>query len=218
MRLALESLQYSNNGSSDRAFRTADVETTPSSMTKFYEHYMALIASEKPFIASIAEKMLYWLVFAIEPLRASDIICAISLGLTEADERVLQPIDGAKLAQCCQGLIDFDQEADTLRLVHRSAREFLCQKLDSSIAHTYMGKVCLLVITTWEQQADQSALSLTHNMAATGEEGLFAYARRNYLRHVFQAVSTDQRIGPFIDTDDVGFLGPMGRSHKKHKH
>ena len=217
MRLALESLQHSKNDSSDGIFRTADAETTPSSLTKFYEQYIGLIASEKPFIASIAEKMLYWLVFAIEPLRASDVICAISLGLAEAEERVLQPIDGAKLAQCCQGLIDFHQEADTLQFVHQSAREFLCQKLDSSIAHTYLGKVCLLALTTLEQQADQSALRLTEKMAATGEEGLFAYARRNYLRHVFQAVSTDQRIGPFIDTDDVGFLGPMGGSCKIYK-
>lgn len=99
-----ESLQYSTNESSDHASRITDAETTPSSLTRFYEQYIALIASEKPVIASVAEKTLYWLVFATEPLPASDIACAISLGLAEAEERLVQPIDGAKLAQCCQGL------------------------------------------------------------------------------------------------------------------
>ena len=99
----------------------------------FYEQYMALIASETPLVASIAEKTLYWLIFALEPLRAQDIAPAICMGLNEADEKLIQPVDGAKLAQYCKGLITFHEESDELRLVHQSAKEFLCQKLDNSL-------------------------------------------------------------------------------------
>lgn len=155
----------------------------------------------------MAEKTLYWLVFAIELPRASHIACAISLGLAETDERSVRPIDGAKLAQCCQGLLDFHPATDTLQFVHSSAKEFFCQKLNGNMAHSYLGKICLLALTTLEHHPDQPPLNITYSSSITGEEGLFAYARKHYLRHCVQAVSTDQRIGPFIDADDLGFLG-----------
>lgn len=164
----------------------------------------------------MAEKTLYWLVFALEPLRAQDITFAISIGLNEADEKLVQPVDGAKLAQCCKGLVTFRPESDELRLVHQSAKEFLCQKLDSSLAHAYLGKVCLLALTTMARQDDSSGGTLNVGSAMTGEEGLFAYARRNYLIHGFQALSLDQRIGPFIDADEVGFSSGTFNSNGPH--
>ncbi len=200
VRLALESLQSSAKDSK------AAPESTPSSLTTFYEQYIAVIASETPLVASVAEKTLYWLMFALEPLRARDIAFAISMGLDEADEQLMQPIDGTKLAQCCKGLVTFREESDELCLVHQSAKEFLCQKLDNSLAHVYLGKVCLLALTTMARREDSSGTSLNQGSAMSGEEGLFAYARRKYLVHGFQALSLDQRIGPWIDADDVGFL------------
>ena len=209
MRLALESLQSS---------RSAEVEGIPSSLIRFYEQYIALIASESPVAASIAKKTLYWLLFAAEPLSASDVARAISLGMNEADETGVRPIDGAKLAHCCQGLIDFCEEDDSLQLVHQSAKDFLCQKLDSNMAHTYLSKVCLLALTTFEYQADQPASNSTDSVAAARENGLLSYARRNCQRHALQAVSTDQRIGPFMHADDVGFMELKGPCQKRLKY
>ena len=203
VRHVLESLRSSAKDSKET------LETTPSSLslTTFYEEYLARIASETPLVASIAEKTLYWLIFALEPLRAQDIAVAICIGLNEADEKLVQPVDGAKLAQCCKGLVTFREESDELCLVHQSAKEFLCQKIDNSLAHAYLSKVCLLALTTMARWEDSSETSLDKGGAMSGEEGLFAYARRKYLIHGFQALSLDQRIGPWIDADEVGFLG-----------
>lgn len=206
VRLALESLQSSAKDSKDSESGASALKTIPSSLATFYDQYMAVIASEESVIASIAEKTLYWLVFALEPLRARDIAFAISMGLNEADKKLVQRVDGAKLAQCCKGLVTFREESDNLALVHQSAQEFLCQKLDNSLAHAYLGKICLLALTTMARQDESSGAILTEGSAMTGEEGLFAYARRQYLIHGFQALSLDQRIGPYIDADDVVFL------------
>ncbi len=211
VRLALESLQSSPKDSKGSRSGGSSRETTSNSLAAFYEQYVAEIASETPIVASVAEKTLYWLAFALDPLRARDISFAISLGLEEADEKLVQPIDGAKLAECCKGLVTFRAESDELSLVHQSAKEFLCQRLDNSLAHTYLGKVCLLALTTMARQEDSSVTSLNAGSTMTGEEGLFAYARQKYLVHGFQALSSDQRIGPYIDADDVGFL--TGGSH-----
>ena len=189
-----------------------------SSITTFYEQYIAVIASEPPLVASIAEKTLYWLTFALEPLRARDIVSAISMGMDEADENLIQPVDGAKIAQCCKGLVAFSEESDDLRLVHQSAKEILCQKLDNSLAHAYLAKVCLLTLTTMARQEDSAGTSLIEGGEMSGEEGLFAYARRKYLIHDFQALSLDQRIGPYIDADEVGFLsGGLSVNTRKRK-
>ena len=100
-----------------------------------------------------------------------------------------------------------------------SKREgILCQKLDNSLAHAYLGKVCLLALTTTVRQEDSSEMSLNQGRAMSGEEGLFAYARRKYLIHGFQALSLDQRIGPWIDADEVGFLsGGCSSNRRKRK-
>ena len=194
VRHALESLQ-------------SPAKDSKATLATFYEQYIALMASETPLVASIAEKTFYWLIFALEPLRAQDIAFAICLGLNEADAKLIQPVDGAKLTQYCKGLVTFREESDELCLVHQSAKEFLCQKLDNSLAHAYLGKVCLLTLTTMARQEDSSETSLNQGREMSGEEGLFAYARRKYLIHGFQALSSDQRIGPWIDADEVGFLG-----------
>ena len=206
IRRALEFRQYSVKDSK---------AATLSSLT---DKFIAMIASETPLVASIAEKTLYWLTFALEPLRARDIVFAISMGIEEADEKLIQPIDGAKIAQWCKGLVIFSEETDDLCLIHRSVKEFLCQKLDNSLAHAYLAKVCLLTLTTMARQEESSGTSLNEGGAMSGEEGLFAYARQNYLIHGFQALSLDRRIGPYIDADEVGFLsGGLSINQQKRK-
>lgn len=85
----------------------------PPTLTHLYNTYMALIATENTIIASIAEKTFYWVTFAQEPLPAQDIAFAITLGLSEADEETVRPIDGPKLAQYCISIVHF-QKPDRL--------------------------------------------------------------------------------------------------------
>ena len=217
VRLALESLKLSTKVLKDSGSGASFQENASISISTFYEQYVAAVASETPIVASVAEKTLYWLAFALEPLRARDVSFAISLGLEEADEKLLQPVDGGKLAKCCKGLVTFRAESDELSLVHQSAKEFLCQRMDNSLAHTYLAKVCLLALTTMARQKDSFGMSLNAGSMMTGEDGLFAYARRKYLVHGFQALSLDQRIGPYIDADEVGFLAGVSSSSNKRK-
>ena len=218
VRLALESFKSSTKALKDSGSGASSQEDASISISSFYEQYVAAVASETPIVASVAEKTLYWLAFALEPLRARDISFAISLGLEEADEKLVQPVDGAKLAKCCKGLVTFRAESDELSLVHQSTKEFLCQRMDNSLAHTYLAKVCLLALTTMARKEDSSGTGLNAGSMMAGEEGLFAYAQRKYLVHGFQALSLDQRIGPYIDADDVGFLaGGSSSSSNKHK-
>lgn len=146
------------------------------------------------------ERTFYWLVFSLEPLRARDIAFAICLGLEEADEQQLKPLNAARISDCCKGLVVYIAP-DELRLVHLSAKEFLCQRLDSSLAHMYLAKICLSALTSMAHRPDADTSLCDEE--SSGQEGLYAYAQRNYLLHGFKAIALDQRVGPYIDADEL---------------
>jgi hypothetical protein len=171
----------------------------PPTLTHLYNTYMALITTENPIIASIAEKTFYWVTFAQEPLPAQDIAFAITLGLSEADEETVRPIDGPKLAQYCIGMVHF-QKPDRLLVQHPTVMEFLCQRLDNSLAHMYLAKICMKSLTTMAAQRDRNDMAKEDRSSA---EGLFAYAQKHYMMHGFKAIASDQRVGPFVDADTL---------------
>lgn len=155
------------------------------------------IVSQSPRIASVIEKTFYWLVFGLEPLRARDITVAIQLGLNEIDENQFKPLDPAHISQCCKGLV-LEDPIDKLRFVHPSATEYLCRRLDSSLAHVYLAKICLSVLAcTVQGHGSVPGVS----MELSGAEGLRVYAQRNHQTHMLKALALDQRIGPYVDPD-----------------
>lgn len=170
----------------------------PGTLEAAYSHLITSIVSQSPRIASVIEKTFYWLVFGLEPLRARDVTAAIQLGLNEIDENQLKPLDPAQISQCCKGLVVEDPTGQ-LRFVHPSATEYLCQRLDNSLAHVYLAKICLaaMTCTTVPEHGSASADS----MELSGAEGLRAYAQRNHQTHMFKALALDQRIGPYVDPD-----------------
>ena len=178
----------------------AEQEKIPSSLEAAYSHLIRNVASKDPITASVMERTFYWLVFALEPLRARDITFAICLGLAETDEQQLKPLDAYRLSNCSKGLV-VHTPPDELRLVHPSAKEFLCQRLDSSLAHTYLAKICLAALTSMAHRPD--AEQSPHEEVSSGQQGLFEYAQRNYLIHGFKALALDRRIGPYIDADEL---------------
>lgn len=173
----------------------------PGTLEAAYSQLITSIVSQSPRIASIIEKTFYWLVFGLEPLRARDISAALQLGLNEIDGNQLKPLDPAHISQCCKGLV-VEDPIDQLRFVHHSASEYLCQRLDSSLAHVYLAKICLAVLTcTYVGTVPANGSAPGASMELSGAEGLRAYAQRNHQTHMFKALALDQRIGPYVDPD-----------------
>lgn len=175
----------------------------PGTLEAAYSHLITGIVSQSPRIASIIEKTFYWLVFGLEPLRARDITAALQLGLDEIDGNQLKPLDAAHISQCCKGLV-VEDPVDQLRFVHHSASEYLSQRLDNSLAHVYLAKICLAVLTSTYDgtvPANINGSAPGASMELSGAEGLRAYAQRNHQTHMFKALALDQRIGPYVDPD-----------------
>lgn len=196
--------QSLRNAAASRIYQETSQEPPkhlPGTLEAAYSHLIASIVSQSPRVASIIEKTFYWLVFGLEPLRARDISSALQLGLNEIDENQLKPLDPAYISQCCKGLV-VEDPIDQLRFVHHSASEYLCQRLDSSLAHVYLAKICLTVLTgTSDGTVPANGYAPGASMELSGAEGLLAYAQRNHQTHMFKALALDQRIGPYVDPD-----------------
>lgn len=194
--------QSLKNAAASRIYQEPSQEPSnqlPGTLEAAYSHLITGIVSQSPRTASVIEKTFYWLVFGLEPLRARDITAAIVLGLNEIDENQLKPLDPAHISKCCMGLV-VEDPVDHLRFVHHSATEYLSQRLDSSLAHVYLAKICLAVMTcTSTESGHESAPD--DGMELSGTEGLLAYAQRNHQTHMFKALMLDQRIGPYVDPD-----------------
>lgn len=194
--------QSLKNAAASRIYQEPSQEPSnqlPGTLEAAYSHLITGIVSQSPRTASVIEKTFYWLVFGLEPLRARDITAAIVLGLNEIDENQLKPLDPAHISKCCMGLV-VEDPVDHLRFVHHSATEYLSQRLDSSLAHVYLAKICLAVMTcTSTEPGHESAPD--DGMELSGTEGLLAYAQRNHQTHMFKALMLDQRIGPYVDPD-----------------
>lgn len=175
----------------------------PGTLEAAYSHLITGIVSQSPRIASIIEKTFYWLVFGLEPLRGRDISAALQLSLNEIDGNQLKPLDPAHISQCCKGLV-VEDPIDQLRFVHHSASEYLSQRLDSSLAHVYLAKICMAVLTcTCVRTVPANGSAPGASMELSGAEGLRAYAQRNHQTHMFKALALDQRIGPYVDPDEL---------------
>jgi hypothetical protein len=175
---------------------SSSIPTIPESLEVIYDQILNEIVSGKTPEASIVEKTLYWVIFALEELRSGDVLAALCLGLDEDDEKFLKPFDLATLVGCCKGLITTKE--DKLLLAHSSTKEYLCQRLNSSLAHVYLAKMCLAILTSMEPDP---TVEREANRDMTSDEALYGYAQRNYLIHGFKALSLDQRIGPYIEAD-----------------
>jgi len=92
--------------------------------------------------ANLAMATLTWICHSERPLHVDELCCALAveIGETDFDEENVPSI--STLLDCCQGLITVDAEASTVRLIHYTVQEYLCnfpglfKKPDSILAET----------------------------------------------------------------------------------
>jgi hypothetical protein len=185
---------------SDREASTA-AKATPLSLQLVYKQFMADIAASSKSNASVAEHALYWLVFALSSLRTYDIIAALNISPSRpptGEQPTSQSITAKTVRSCCKGLVTMDGE--NLVITHPSAYEFLTHALNNSLAHTYLAKMALAILTT---MSPMHGGPMGRGQEKTREEALYEYAKKYYLIHGLKAIALDQRVGPYIDADSL---------------
>ncbi|KAL8894462.1 MAG: hypothetical protein Q9192_004298 [Flavoplaca navasiana] len=102
------------------------LESLPTELDDTYDEALQRIRDQKEELVSLAENVLMWVLFAVEPLEIVELqhaIASISLGgqTIIGDEDLTDP---ETLLDVCGGIVVVDEESDLVRLVHYTAQEY----------------------------------------------------------------------------------------------
>ncbi|KAG1858862.1 hypothetical protein F4604DRAFT_1930917 [Suillus subluteus] len=102
------------------------LKSLPKGLYETYDKILQEIEEAGPDRRSIVERTLMWLVAALEPLKLSQLVEALSIeiGSTTLNQKlsVMSPTD---LLEICSSLVSFDERTDIVTLSHYSVREYL---------------------------------------------------------------------------------------------
>ena len=99
--------------------------------------------------AKLAMATLTWVCHSERPLRVDELChaLAVDIGATDFDPENIPSI--GTLLHCCQGLITVDKEASTVRLIHYTVQEYLCNRPDLfSEPHAILAETCLTYLNS----------------------------------------------------------------------
>ena len=101
------------------------VEVLPSSIHQQYEERLDRIEQQESEHRNLARRILGWLTHASRPMKVQELRHA--LAVRQGDNGIAsQSLDMEDLfVPCCHGLVSIEQETQIIRLVHRTAQQYL---------------------------------------------------------------------------------------------
>ena len=101
------------------------VEVLPSSINQQYEERLDRIKQQESDHSSLARGILGWLTHVTRPMKVQELRHA--LAVRQGDKAIAaQSLDLEDLfVPCCHGLVSIEQETQIIRLVHRTAQQYL---------------------------------------------------------------------------------------------
>jgi len=150
-----------------------------------YSATLERIKSQNKEKENLAIAALTWICHSERPLHVDELChaLAVEIGETDFDQENVPPI--GTLLDCCQGLITVDAEASTVRLIHYTVQEYLCNypglfiKPDSVLSET-----CLTYLNS--QQFKKLA---SHCLADRESMAFLKYSARYWGTHTRKDLS-----------------------------
>ncbi|KAL8968314.1 MAG: hypothetical protein Q9183_002523 [Haloplaca sp. 2 TL-2023] len=121
------------------------IEKLPVKINDLYDDTMGRIDAQNENYRELAMKALRWVTFAYRTLHGNELLEALSTNLGETDLDIEALPLMSQVLDVCAGLLIFDEESDTVRLVHQTTQEYL-QSLSVSRfedAHTLITQDCV---------------------------------------------------------------------------
>jgi len=140
--------------------------------------------------AELAMATLTWVCHSERPLQVDELCHALAVEIraTAFDPENI-PLIGT-LLQCCQGLITVDKEASTVRLIHYTVQEYLCNHPGLfSKPHSILAETCLTYLNS------QQVKNLTsHSFPDDQSMSFLKYSSRYWGVHAKRELSDHARI------------------------
>jgi len=122
------------------------LKTLPSGLDKAYDEVMTRISSQSDIDSDLAQKVLGWITYAKQPLKAKALQHAVAImpAMDNLDNGDLIAIE--ELIAVCAGMVTIDAESDTVRLVHYTTQKYLQTRLNHVKVDIASGSLAYLAL------------------------------------------------------------------------
>lgn len=228
-KLNMDSLK---NKRSVKAVKTALRNFTSGSAGSYdtsYDEAMSRITAQSEDDYKLAQKVLTWLVYAIRPLSKVELetVLAVEPGERNLDSDNIIPI--ADLLSLCAGLVNLDERARTVRLVHYTAHEYFLRNPQKLLhnPHRALADICVSFLGLEEFRTLGSAnyqQNYSHLTTNVRHYKFLTYAAVHYEDHVSATLPSDNTNDVKLDLRLLcdqqlmdSFLKPRMRKHRHGK-
>lgn len=162
---------------------------------------MRRIKGQEVGFRETAESILIWICFAREPLKISQIkhALAVEKGQEDFDEDNVQE-NISEIVSTCAGLVVVDQQADIIRLIHRTAHEYFTRKWTDHFPHAknYITVSCVTYIS-FNEFARGPCTNDEKYSRRTKSYPFYHYASRHWGIHAREAMGEKRLIVDFLE-------------------
>ncbi|KAH7130524.1 hypothetical protein B0J11DRAFT_578054 [Dendryphion nanum] len=165
-----------------------------------YSQAMARVKCQTKYQAELANKALFWIVYAFRPLMAGELQCALSVepGEDYLDFNNIPDLDAITAA--CAGLVTIDHKSSVIRLVHYTAQDYFHQlwKTHSTIAHSEIAHACMALL-----QLKNAGVEPLDEMNINAVDHLHQYAVLNWGHHAHLGSGMVELVIDFLSNKNV---------------
>lgn len=155
-----------------------------------YDGVMGRVFDQDEDRQTIAITALKWVAYANGRLTIDQLLHAIELGLDpdckDIDNDDLVDLD--QVLSCCMGLLAFNREDQTIRLVHYTTQDYIETQFSKLDAHTLLAKFCLTYLA-FEAFSELPKYSILNSLME--QYPLSHYAARHWLYHARLGAETN---------------------------
>ncbi|KNG86035.1 putative ankyrin repeat domain protein [Aspergillus nomiae NRRL 13137] len=144
--------------------REEALKTLPSDLGDAFAGTMMRIEEQPCAQSEQARKILAWVYLAERPVAIDELLCSLAIEDNDTAFNLRGIPVRSTLINCCHGLVLIDQETSTVRLVHYSFQEYLCQQnqlfgVSKVQWHNQIARTCLTFLSFPSMSSEDNSMT-----------------------------------------------------------
>ncbi|GAB1202930.1 hypothetical protein APSETT445_001554 [Aspergillus pseudonomiae] len=144
--------------------REEALKTLPSDLGDAFAGTMMRIEEQPCAQSEQARKILAWVHLAERPVAIDELLCSLAIEDNDTAFNLRGIPVRSTLINCCHGLVLIDQETSTVRLVHYSFQEYLCQQnqlfgVSKVQWHNQIARTCLTFLSFPSTSSEDNSMT-----------------------------------------------------------
>ena len=172
-----------------------DLKTLPQGLDLAYKGVMDRIDAQSAAHATLAKRLLCWLIYAVRPLRIDELQHALAVEINDTSFDPDGVTNKSLLVSVCAGMVVLQENDNLISLVHHTAKEFLVGQGAERFqnAHDEISRTCLTYLSFNEFTRASSPTNQVSWTSLFNNYPFLPYAAQHWGNHVSKSKGDDIR-------------------------